>query len=187
HDKTFASLKAGDDVLRVTLERALVLLAEKAQRGKKPEALRELGAHPGDKALVVVMAGRYGPYVKHQGVNATLPEGMTAENVTLAQAVALLAAKADAKPARGRAGARRAAGAKKTPAAPKAAAPKKPAAKKAPAKKAPAAKKTTTAKAATTKATTAKAKATTASTEPATPASGGAAPPIRRRKAPTQS
>jgi DNA topoisomerase-1 len=38
----------------------------------------------------VVKNGRYGPYVSHNGVNATLPKDVTPEQVTLAQAIELL-------------------------------------------------------------------------------------------------
>ena len=94
HNKTFASLKAADDVLTVDLPRALELLAEKAAKAKKPEALREMGNHPEDGEPIRLMAGRYGPYVKHNRTNASLTEGITVENLTLAQAVELLAARA---------------------------------------------------------------------------------------------
>ena len=38
--------------------------------------------------------GRYGPYVQHHKVRATLPKGVAEDSVTLAQAVDLIAAKA---------------------------------------------------------------------------------------------
>jgi len=56
-------------------------------------ALRVLGPHPKDKQPVELHAGRYGPYVKHGGVNATLPDKDRVDAVTLGEAVALLAAK----------------------------------------------------------------------------------------------
>ena len=56
-------------------------------------ALRVLGAHPKTKAPVEVHAGRYGPYIKHGDVNATLPDRDQAETITLDDALALLAAK----------------------------------------------------------------------------------------------
>jgi DNA topoisomerase-3 len=56
-------------------------------------ALRVLGPHPKDKQPVELHAGRYGPYVKHGGVNASLPDKDRADAVTLGEAVALLAAK----------------------------------------------------------------------------------------------
>ena len=63
------------------------------------------------------MGGRYGPYVKWEKVNATLPKEIDPETVTLEKALALIAAKAT-----------KAGGKKKS--APKAAAAKKPAVKK---------------------------------------------------------
>lgn len=91
----FRSLKAEDDVLTITLERALELLAQpKAGRGRSSSTpLRELGAHPQDQQPVSVYQGPYGYYVKHGKVNAGLPEGTTPETVTLEQAVELLAAR----------------------------------------------------------------------------------------------
>ena len=57
--------------------------------------LRVLGPHPKDKQPVELHAGRYGPYVKHGGINATLPDKDRVDAVTLGEAVALLAAKSD--------------------------------------------------------------------------------------------
>jgi topoisomerase IA-like protein len=57
-------------------------------------ALRVLGPHPKDKQPVELHSGRYGPYVKHGGINATLPDRDRVDAVTLGEAVALLAAKA---------------------------------------------------------------------------------------------
>ncbi len=51
-----------------------------------------VGAHPGDGKPITLSAGRYGPYVSHGKVNATLPKGR--EEVSLDEAVALLAARA---------------------------------------------------------------------------------------------
>ena len=66
-------------------------------RGQRPgrgaAALRVLGAHPKDKQPVELHVGRYGPYVKHGGLNATLPDKDSVDSVTLGEAVALLAAK----------------------------------------------------------------------------------------------
>jgi len=66
-------------------------------KGRGPRAsaaLRVLGAHPRDKQPVELFAGRYGPYVKHGSVNATLPDGESVESLTLDDALKLLAAKA---------------------------------------------------------------------------------------------
>jgi DNA topoisomerase I len=92
--KTYRSLTAGDDVLTIGLNRAVSLLAEPRapRRGGKPEPLRTLGDHP-DGGAVQLFKGRYGPYVSHNGVNATLPSDITLEEVKLEDALPLLAAK----------------------------------------------------------------------------------------------
>ncbi|MFL5384774.1 MAG: topoisomerase C-terminal repeat-containing protein, partial [Longimicrobiaceae bacterium] len=116
HGNDFRSLEKTDDVYTVGLGRALELLSKpKGGRGarKTIEPLRTLGAHPADGEPVTLWEGRYGPYVKHGDVNASLPKGVSPDAFTLEQAVPLLAERAlTAKPKRGRAGARR--GAAKT-------------------------------------------------------------------------
>lgn len=99
HEGEYRSLAAGDDVLTITLERALALLAQKKGR-QRTELLRELGAHPDDGEPVGVYDGRYGPFVKHGKVNASLPKGTAADEVTLESALALLEKKKTAKPRR---------------------------------------------------------------------------------------
>ncbi|MBE9181653.1 type I DNA topoisomerase [Oculatella sp. LEGE 06141] len=103
--KDYRSLKGSDDVLTVTLERALELLAEpKSGRGRRGKAaatpLRELGAHPEDEDPINIYDGPYGPYVKHGKTNASLPEGETVESMTLEKALAALAAKGGSKSGR---------------------------------------------------------------------------------------
>ncbi len=99
-EKEYRSLKAGDDVLTITLERAVELLSEPKKgrgAGKSKKALRELGAHPKDNEPVNIYDGPYGPYVKHGKTNASLPEGQSVEDITMETAVELLAAKASTK------------------------------------------------------------------------------------------
>ena len=126
HAGTYANVSDIDEVFEVGLNRAVALLAEKRAgrpgRGAATAPLKDLGAHPETGEPIHVMAGRFGPYVKSGKINATLPKGVAPEDLTLEDALPLLAAKAGAAPK------------KKAPAAKKAAA-KKPAAKKAPAKK----------------------------------------------------
>ncbi|MBC1240297.1 type I DNA topoisomerase [Nostoc sp. 2RC] len=97
--KDYRSLKAGDNVLTVTLERALELLSEpkkgrSSTNSKSKAALRELGTHPEDDDPVNIYDGPYGPYIKHGKTNARIPEGQSVEDITLAMALELLAAKA---------------------------------------------------------------------------------------------
>jgi len=79
--------------------------------------LKVLGKHPADNQPVALYSGRYGPYVKHGRVNATLPDKDRIDAVTLGEAVALLAAKAgktkSARPAKTAKPAAKAAGRKR--------------------------------------------------------------------------
>lgn len=104
--KEYRSLKGEDDVLTVTLPRALELLAQPKQargrRGAAAKPLRELGPHPADQAPVQLFDGQYGPYVKHGTVSASLPKGRDPASVSLAEAAEWLEAKRGA-PRRGRA------------------------------------------------------------------------------------
>lgn len=97
HDGEYRSLTKDDDVLTVDLDRALELLAkEKGKRGKAA-MLREIGKHPADGEPIAAYTGRYGPYIKHGKLNASLPKGTSVDDLTLEQAVELLAQKAAQK------------------------------------------------------------------------------------------
>jgi DNA topoisomerase-1 len=100
HGKTFASLTKDEDVLTVGMNRAVELIAQKlnrgAGRGAAPKPLRELGEHP-EGGAVNLMDGRYGPYVKWEKVNATLPKGTDQAALTLEEALELVAAKRKSK------------------------------------------------------------------------------------------
>jgi DNA topoisomerase-1 len=128
HGPVYANIAEAEEVFTIGMNRAVEVLAQKAQRGAgrgtaPAGPLKVLGAHP-DGGEVQVMPGRYGPYVKWDRVNATLPKGVEPEAVTLEEALVLIAEKA------GKSGRRKKAAPK--PAAKKAAA--KPEAKKAPAR-----------------------------------------------------
>ncbi|MDR3497072.1 MAG: type I DNA topoisomerase [Ancalomicrobiaceae bacterium] len=108
HDGAYANLASVEEVFEVGINRAVAVIAEKKARAGggrgTPAALKELGEHPILAGPVKVMPGKYGPYVAHAGVNATLPKSMDPLAVTMEIAVALLAeraAKAPAKPVRG--------------------------------------------------------------------------------------
>lgn len=137
HGSVYANIPEVEEVFTIGMNRAVEVLAQKASRGAGRAApagpLKVLGAHP-DGGEVQVMPGRYGPYVKWEKVNATLPKGVEPEAVTLEEALVLIAERA------GKSGGKKKAAPKKAAAA-KAAPGKKAAPKKAPAKKAAAKKK----------------------------------------------
>ncbi len=122
--KKFASVEEFEDLFTIGLNRAVDLLAEAEKKGPRrgaATALKELGEHPDLEGPVTVKDGRFGPYVNHGKVNATIPKGTDPQSIEMAQAVELLAARAEKmgnKPA------------KKKPAKKKPAAKKKLAAKK---------------------------------------------------------
>jgi len=92
--KDYRSIKPPDDVLTIGLDRALELLSQpKAARGRSKTAtpLKELGAHPESGEPINVYDGRYGPYVKHGDINASLSKDESVENFTLQRALELLA------------------------------------------------------------------------------------------------
>jgi DNA topoisomerase-1 len=132
HGDKYKNLPPEEDVLKIGMNRAVDLLAaDNAKARPSAEPLREVGAHPDGGEPIKVFAGRYGPYVRHGKVMASLPRGVEPEAVTVEKAVEWLAAKAAKGPAkggRGRAPAK-AATAKKAPAKAKSA-PKKATARK---------------------------------------------------------
>ena len=140
--KTYVNLPSIEELFSVGINRAVALLAEKRAgggggrfgRAQSRKVLKDLGEHPSEGGKIEVLEGRYGPYVTHNKVNATIPKEKDPAALTQDEAIALLEERiakggTKKKPAR------------KTPAKAKAKTPaKKAAAKKAPAKKAPAKK-----------------------------------------------
>ncbi|WP_170456143.1 type I DNA topoisomerase [Ruegeria arenilitoris] len=97
----YANLKDPNDVFEIGMNRAVELLAEKrANPGRRGRAaakpLKDLGEHP-DGGAIQVLDGRYGPYVKWEKVNATLPKDIKPEDVTPEMAVELVKEKAAKK------------------------------------------------------------------------------------------
>jgi DNA topoisomerase-1 len=141
HGKTYANLDSSEDVLTIGLNRAVTLIAEKRANPGKARRFgadpgRSLGEHPQRGGPILLKKGRYGPYVTNNGINATIPDNIVPDEITLDTAVSLIEARAEktgAKPAPRRKGPRKADARVAKPAAdpkakPKTAA-KKPAAK----------------------------------------------------------
>jgi DNA topoisomerase-1 len=141
-DTDTRSIDSEEQLLTITLEEALRVLAEPKRRrgqGAPKEPLRTLGEDPVSGKPMVVKEGRFGPYVTDGETNASLRKGDEVEELTDERAAELLAGRRARGPVAKKTRAKKAT-AKKAPA-------KKAAAKKAPAKKA-AAKKATKKKAA---------------------------------------
>ncbi len=103
HDGKYANLDSTEEVFTVGLNRAVSVLAEPKKRPARggQQALKTLGDHPELGGPIQVFEGRYGPYVKHGKVNATIPKGTDPNALTLDEAVKLIAARAESgKPAK---------------------------------------------------------------------------------------
>ena len=133
--KESRSVESEEQLLTITLEEALALLAEPKKYGRQSAApkapLKELGVDPVSGTAMVVKEGRFGPYVTDGTTNASLRKGDAIEDLTDERASDLLAERRARGPAPKKTASR--APAKKAPA-------KKAPAKKAPAKKAAAKK-----------------------------------------------
>lgn len=114
HDGKFKSIPKTQSVFTIDQAAAVELIA---QANTGPAPIADLGEHPSGEGRVEVFDGRYGPYVQHKKIRATLPKSIAPEELTFEEAIGLLTEKeAKGTPAKGKA-------------------PKKAAAKKAPAKK----------------------------------------------------
>ena len=76
----FASLQKGQSIETITLEDAVKLF----------DLPRDLGEFEG--AVVTIGVGHYGPYVKHNGKYASIPDGMSPTAITLDEAVGIIKA-----------------------------------------------------------------------------------------------
>ena len=146
YDGKFTPLETNEDVFEIGINRAVTVIAEKAASGGKgrfgaaaAKVLKDLGEHPDVGGKIEVMDGRYGPYVKHGKINATLPKDKEPTELTVEDAVKLIADRAEKTGKKVGGAAKKKAPAKK--AGSKKAAAKKASTKKAAAKKAPAKKK----------------------------------------------
>ncbi len=127
HEKKYANLPDWREVLDIGINRAVTVIAEAKTRGGRaaPKALKDLGEHPDEGGEIKVLEGRYGPYVKHGKINATIPKDIDPQSISMEEAVRLIAERAAKAGTRKKAAPKKRAAAKKKPAAKKKAAPKK--------------------------------------------------------------
>ena len=86
--KVNATIPRAIDPASVTMDQALEMIAAKSAGGGGTGG-RMLGEHP-EGGAITVRAGRFGPYVNLGKINATLPKSITAETVTLEDAIKLI-------------------------------------------------------------------------------------------------
>jgi DNA topoisomerase I len=104
HNSVYVNIESVDEIFVIGINRAVALLSEKSAKGPStgrantPAALKTLGDHPDDNQPITVRDGKYGPYVNHGKINATLPKGKDPQSVTLEEALDLIAQKAGKEP-----------------------------------------------------------------------------------------
>ncbi|MBM3350195.1 MAG: type I DNA topoisomerase [Betaproteobacteria bacterium] len=91
HDAKFKSIPKHMSVFSIDLAEAVNLLA---QTNAGPAPLCSLGNHPTEDGQIEVFSGRYGPYVQHGKIRATIPKNIAPEALTLEESLELLVAKA---------------------------------------------------------------------------------------------
>jgi DNA topoisomerase-1 len=112
YEKKYVSVREPDNVLDMDLDRALEVLANPnaGRRGARSSAsgngsgLRTIGEHP-EGGAIQAGEGRFGPYVKHGKIFASIPKDTAPESVTVEMALPWLAekaARAPSKPTRSR-------------------------------------------------------------------------------------
>jgi DNA topoisomerase I len=90
HDGKFKSIPKTHSVFTINQAEAVELIA---QANKGPAPIADLGAHPSGEGRIEVFDGRYGPYVQHKKIRATLPKSVAPEELTFEEAIGLLAEK----------------------------------------------------------------------------------------------
>lgn len=100
HDKQYRSIPKTGDVLTIDLAAAVELIKQPKGKRAAPTPLRDLGKHPDDDAPIQIFEGRYGPYVKHGDVFASLPKDRTIESVQLDEALIWIAERAAKGPSK---------------------------------------------------------------------------------------
>jgi DNA topoisomerase I len=102
-EKETRSLETEEQLLTITLEEALALLAQPKQRrgrGAAAAPKREIGADPATGKPIVLKEGRFGPYVTDGETNASLRRGDDPESIDLDRALELLAERRAKGPAK---------------------------------------------------------------------------------------
>jgi DNA topoisomerase-1 len=105
HAKTYASLTRDDDIFSIGENRAIDLIITKEQGGGRKNfgasTGRVIGDHP-DGGAISVKSGRFGAYVNHGKINATIPKGTDPDSISLADAIEMIKARAAGAPSDGR-------------------------------------------------------------------------------------
>ena len=90
--KISRSISAPDNILELTEKRAIELILSAPEKSG-PRVIKDLGEDPKTKLNIEIKDGRYGAYVTDGKINATLPKGQSADDISLETAIQLIADK----------------------------------------------------------------------------------------------
>jgi len=85
-----ARLENIEEIFSIGINRAITLIAEAKHGRISSSIIKELGEHPEDKKPVRVMKGQYGPYIKYNSLNATIPKEINPNEITMNEALILI-------------------------------------------------------------------------------------------------
>lgn len=90
HDNKFVSLKVkeGDEVMSITLERAIQLIEDKREADRN----KFIKSFDTEDPIIEILNGRWGPYIKQGKENYKIPKGTEAQKLTLEECKELIKA-----------------------------------------------------------------------------------------------
>lgn len=97
HDGDFRSIPKSESLFEMDFAKALELLAQPKKTRGRAAPIKTLKEHPDVEEVITVHTGKYGPYIKCGKVNVSIPDGLKPEDVTMENAIELLAPKLSEK------------------------------------------------------------------------------------------
>ncbi len=89
HQKTYANLSNIEELFEIGINHAIELLAQK-QKANQKNILKDIGTHPDTNLPIQVLKGRYGPYIKYEKINISLPKSVSIDDIDLKSALELI-------------------------------------------------------------------------------------------------
>lgn len=95
-DGDFRSIPKTENLFEMDLKKALELMSQPKKGRGRAAPLKELGKHPSLKEEIQILTGKYGPYIKCGKVNVSIPQDKKPADITLEEALKLIASKQEA-------------------------------------------------------------------------------------------
>ena len=92
HQNTYANLKEMDELYTIGLNRAITLIDEKDKKNPKANN-QSIGKHPKSNDEIIAAQGKYGPYIKYQKKNYSIPKDISIDNIDIDKALEIISLK----------------------------------------------------------------------------------------------